>query len=77
MIQGKFYQRLHFYTDSCAISPTASLLSRRSYLDSFAEEVNDKLQEQGNITLVELTKTYDLPSEFLINVSDNFIFCAK
>ena len=26
MIQGKFYERLHFYTDSCAISPTASLL---------------------------------------------------
>ena len=26
MIQGKFYQRLHFYTDSCAISPMASLL---------------------------------------------------
>ena len=26
MIQGKFYQRLHFYMDSCAISPMASLL---------------------------------------------------
>ena len=30
MIQGKFYQRLHFYTDSCAISPTASLLNFRN-----------------------------------------------
>ena len=25
MIQGNFYKRLHFYMDSCAISPTASL----------------------------------------------------
>ena len=27
MIQGNFYERLHFYMDSCAISPSASLLS--------------------------------------------------
>ena len=26
MIQGKFYQRLHFYMDSCAINPTTFLL---------------------------------------------------
>ena len=26
MIQGNFYERLHFYMNSCAISPTASLL---------------------------------------------------
>ena len=25
MIQGNFYKRFHFYMDSCAISPTASL----------------------------------------------------
>ena len=25
MIQGNFYKRLHFYMDSCAISPMASL----------------------------------------------------
>ena len=25
IIQGNFYKRLHFYMDSCAISPTASL----------------------------------------------------
>ena len=25
MIQGNFYEILHFYMDSCAISPTASL----------------------------------------------------
>ena len=26
MIQGNFFERLHFYMDSCAINPTASLL---------------------------------------------------
>ena len=26
MIQGNFYERLHFYMDSCAITPMASLL---------------------------------------------------
>ena len=28
MIQGNFYERLHFYMDSCAISPTASLFRK-------------------------------------------------
>ncbi len=39
------------------------------YLDSLAEEVNDKLQEQGQVTIAELTKTYDLPADFLSEVS--------
>ena len=30
MIQGNFYERLHFYADSCAINPTASLLAQLS-----------------------------------------------
>ncbi|XP_077018544.1 E3 UFM1-protein ligase 1 isoform X1 [Tamandua tetradactyla] len=36
-----------------------------SYLDHLAEEVNDKLQESGQITISELCKTYDLPGNFL------------
>ena len=28
MIQGNFYERLHFSMDSCAISPMASLFSK-------------------------------------------------
>ena len=31
MIQRNFYERLHFYMDSCAISPTASLLPLREH----------------------------------------------
>ncbi|KAM7136532.1 E3 UFM1-protein ligase 1 isoform 1-T1 [Molossus nigricans] len=36
-----------------------------SYLDQLAEEVNDKLQESGQVTISELCKTYDLPGNFL------------
>ncbi|KAJ8315850.1 hypothetical protein KUTeg_008000 [Tegillarca granosa] len=36
-----------------------------TYLDRIAEEVNDRLQEQGHITIAELTQLYDLPADFL------------
>ncbi|XP_076021907.1 E3 UFM1-protein ligase 1 [Genypterus blacodes] len=36
-----------------------------SYLDRLAEEVNDKLQEAGLISIAELCKSYDLPGDFL------------
>lgn len=40
-----------------------------TYLDRLAEEVNDKLQEAGLISIVELCKSYDLPGDFLTEVS--------
>ncbi|XP_055459240.1 E3 UFM1-protein ligase 1 [Psammomys obesus] len=36
-----------------------------NYLDQLSEEVNDKLQESGQVTISELCKTYDLPGDFL------------
>ena len=45
-----------------------SLHSFRSYLDRLAEEVNDKLQEEGHVTIPELTKLYDLPGDYLAEV---------
>ncbi|XP_063078956.1 E3 UFM1-protein ligase 1 [Engraulis encrasicolus] len=36
-----------------------------SYLNRIAEEVNDKLQEAGQVTIPELCKSYDLPGDFL------------
>ncbi|KAK1889189.1 E3 UFM1-protein ligase 1 [Dissostichus eleginoides] len=36
-----------------------------SYLDRLAEEVNDKLQEAGLISIAELCKNYDLPGDVL------------
>lgn len=40
----------------------------RTYLDSLAEEVNDKLQQQGLVTFAELTKVYGLPGDFISQV---------
>ncbi|KAM9315624.1 E3 UFM1-protein ligase 1 [Gastrophryne carolinensis] len=39
-----------------------------NYLDHIAEEVNDKLQEAGQVTISELCKTYDFPGDFLTEV---------
>uniref|UniRef100_A0A3Q1GRX2 E3 UFM1-protein ligase 1 n=1 Tax=Acanthochromis polyacanthus TaxID=80966 RepID=A0A3Q1GRX2_9TELE len=36
-----------------------------TYLDRLAEEVNDKLQEAGLMSIAELCKSYDLPGDFL------------
>ncbi|XP_076128606.1 E3 UFM1-protein ligase 1 [Alosa pseudoharengus] len=36
-----------------------------NYLNGLAEEVNDKLQEAGQVTIPELCKSYDLPGDFL------------
>ncbi|XP_041109614.1 E3 UFM1-protein ligase 1-like isoform X2 [Polyodon spathula] len=36
-----------------------------NYLDKLAEEVNDRLQEAGQVTIAELCKSYDLPGDFL------------
>lgn len=36
-----------------------------TYLDRLVEEVNDKLQEAGLISIAELCKSYDLPGDFL------------
>lgn len=41
-----------------------------TYLDHLAEEVSDKLQEAGLISIAELCKIYDLPGDFLNEVSD-------
>ncbi|XP_051730668.1 LOW QUALITY PROTEIN: E3 UFM1-protein ligase 1 [Ctenopharyngodon idella] len=40
-------------------------LIEETYLDQLAEEVNDKLQEAGQVNIAELCKTYDLPGDFL------------
>lgn len=39
-----------------------------TYLDHLAEEVNDKLQEAGLISVADLCKNYDLPGDFLSEV---------
>jgi hypothetical protein len=41
----------------------------KTYVTHIAEEINEKLLQQGQITIGELTRHYDLPSDFLQTVS--------
>lgn len=49
------------------------MFSCSSYRNKLAEEVNDRLQEQGHITVAELAKAYDLPAEFVREVIEEKI----
>ena len=40
----------------------------RSYLDQLAEEVNDTLQESGQVLMAELSRNFGLPLKFLVEV---------
>lgn len=58
------------------LSAEDCVLNRRSYLDSLAEEINDRLQQQGLVTIAELTKGYDLPGDFISQVfQSHLILC--
>lgn len=57
-----------FVTQEPDVTIVLGQLIDRSYLDRVAEEVNEKLQQNGQITIGELTKQYDLPGEFLHKV---------
>lgn len=45
-----------------------ALLFYRNYIESLAEEINDRLQENGTVTIAELAKAYDLPGDFIKQV---------
>ena len=51
-----------------AIHLVSGQLINDDYLDRIAEEINENLQQTGQITIVELTKHYGLPLEFLLQV---------
>lgn len=40
----------------------------KMYVTTICEEINDKLSQQGSITIGDLTSHYDLPSEFLLSI---------
>lgn len=47
------------------ITLTQGRLISREYKDKLAEEINEKLAVTGKVTIEELTKQYDLPSDFI------------
>lgn len=40
----------------------------KKYIRHIAEEINERLIQQGQVTIAELTRLYDLPSDFLQSV---------
>ncbi|RWS25089.1 E3 UFM1-protein ligase 1-like protein [Leptotrombidium deliense] len=63
------------------VSLVLGQLVNSTYKDSLASEINDRLQREGVITIAEITKNYDLPSDFLQELIDSrlnvFIFGVK
>ena len=45
------------------------MLLFRSYIDALCEEVNETLQEVGQVAISDLSKNFGLPNDFLIEVS--------
>lgn len=41
----------------------------RSYIKAMCEEINDTLQEVGQIAVADLSKNFGLPNDFLMEVS--------
>lgn len=40
----------------------------REYLDRMAEEINETLQESGQVFVSEFSKTFTLPTDFVLEV---------
>lgn len=48
--------------------------ANRSYLDHLAEEVNDTLQESGQVLIAELSRNFGLPLNFLVEVQAQMVY---
>lgn len=56
------------HSDSSLCFVLGQLISK-DYLDAIAEEINEKLQQEGSTTIAELVKSYELPGDFMLEVS--------
>lgn len=54
-------------TDSSCSLVLGQLIDK-NYINHITEEINEKLQQQGQVTIGDLTRHYDLPSDFLQSV---------
>lgn len=51
-----------------SVSLVLGQLVDKTYTTRLAEEINEKLIQQGQVSISDLTRQYDLPSEFLQQV---------
>lgn len=40
----------------------------RDYIDALCEEINDSLQESGQMNVADISKSFSLPNNFLLEV---------
>ncbi|KAK8751399.1 hypothetical protein OTU49_014591, partial [Cherax quadricarinatus] len=53
------------HSDS-SISFVLGQLITQDYLDAIAEEINEKLQQEGSVTIADLVKQYELPGDYML-----------
>lgn len=68
-IEAKAHQLVRS-SSSGEVSLILEQLISRDFKDSLAAEIDLHLQEVGTVAVSELSKTYDLPAEFLLNLLD-------
>lgn len=61
------------HADSSLCFVLGQLISK-DYLDAIAEEINERLQRDGSTTIAELVKSYELPGDFMLEVSGKLLF---
>ncbi|XP_049860331.1 E3 UFM1-protein ligase 1 homolog [Schistocerca gregaria] len=59
-------------TDSGCTVVLGQLIDK-TYLNQIAQEINDKLVQEGQVSIGELTRIYDLPADFLQSVVQNHL----
>lgn len=45
-----------------------SVFILRNYIDALCEEINDSLQESGQMNVTDISKNFALPNSFLLEV---------
>lgn len=48
----------------------------RAYIDALCEEINDTLQEVGQMMVADLSKNFALPNSFLMQVCTSSCMCG-
>ena len=67
-IEAKAHQLVRTASGGEAVSLVLEQLISRDFKDALAAEIDLHLQEAGTVAVSELSKSYDLPAEFLLNL---------
>ena len=52
----------------CLNTGTFGSLTCRRYIDDLCEEINDNLQEVGQMNVADISKSFALPNNFILEV---------